>query len=94
VDSTIAPALRSGLARQLGVWPGYPQSLADLPGFGSRRLDAAQQPSGARLLADQLFTLPTHSLLDEASLHDLGELLARACRGIGKSPLTNLGPRA
>lgn len=81
VDATIAPALRSGLARQLGVWPGYPQSLADLPGFGSRRLDAAQQPSGARLLADQLFTLPTHSLLDKASLYDLEEFVARACRG-------------
>jgi hypothetical protein len=76
VDSATVPALRSARARQLGVWPGYPKSLADLPGFGSRRLDASQQPSGARLLADRLFTLPTHSLLDETSLNGLGHLLA------------------
>jgi len=46
--------------RSLGVMPGYPLALADLPGFGELRGNRADDFSGARLLADRLATIPTH----------------------------------
>jgi dTDP-4-amino-4,6-dideoxygalactose transaminase len=52
-------------ARSLGIAPGYPTSLADLEGFGSRRADAGSLVQGARSLAGRLVTLPTHGWLRE-----------------------------
>jgi len=49
--------------RRLGIMPGYPISLADLPGFNDRVLNAGENFSGSRALAQRLVTLPTHSSL-------------------------------
>jgi dTDP-4-amino-4,6-dideoxygalactose transaminase len=55
-------------ARALGIYPGYPLVLGDLPGF-SRRLVVAEAPiRGARTLARELVTLPTHGALERADL--------------------------
>ncbi|MCH7490996.1 MAG: DegT/DnrJ/EryC1/StrS family aminotransferase [Gemmatimonadetes bacterium] len=59
---------RSSVARRLGVMPGYPQSLVDLPGFGDRCVNHAERFPGARCLAARLFTLPTHGKLTAADL--------------------------
>ena len=58
-------------AKWLGIWAGYPRSLADLAGFGERRVNAAAEFPGARELAERLVTLPTHGRLaprDSAAL--------------------------
>jgi len=80
---------RTDTARVLGVWPGYPKPLPDLAGFGSRRLDPAEATPGARRLAEELLTLPAHSLLDRVSLTRLAELLAAPSGAAtsGKEPL-------
>jgi dTDP-4-amino-4,6-dideoxygalactose transaminase len=54
---------RTSESRRLGIWPSYPQSLADLPGFGERRLNSEEDFRGARTLAERLVTLPMHSQL-------------------------------
>jgi dTDP-4-amino-4,6-dideoxygalactose transaminase len=74
-DSSALARFRTDSARALGVWRGYPRALADLDGFGSRRQDPAETMPGAQMLAQRLFTLPTHGLLDRASLTRLGALL-------------------
>ncbi|HEU5219815.1 MAG TPA: DegT/DnrJ/EryC1/StrS family aminotransferase [Gemmatimonadales bacterium] len=53
-------------ARRLGVMPGYPNSLADLPGFRERVVNRSDPFPGARTLAARLGTLPTHGLLSPA----------------------------
>jgi dTDP-4-amino-4,6-dideoxygalactose transaminase len=78
VDRSALARFWTSSARALGVWPGYPTPLTDLGGFGARRLDPAEPTPGARTLAEQLFTLPTHGLLDRASLAGLAALLAPA----------------
>jgi dTDP-4-amino-4,6-dideoxygalactose transaminase len=55
-------------ARALGIMPGYPAALSDLPGFGDRVLNLNESLPGARLLAERLVTLPVHSLLSERDL--------------------------
>jgi len=77
VDTTALSRFRDERVRSLGVWSGYPTALSDLKGFGSRRLDPEHGTTGARILADQLFTLPTHGLLDDESRRALSVLLAR-----------------
>jgi hypothetical protein len=68
-------------ARRMGVWPSYPKSLADLPGFGDRRVGTRPCP-GARRLAAGLVTLPTHSRLTEDDLRALERMLAAAGDGL------------
>jgi len=51
-----------------GVMQGYPNALADLPGFGARRLNADAEFPGARLLAERLVTLPTHRFVRGAKI--------------------------
>jgi dTDP-4-amino-4,6-dideoxygalactose transaminase len=58
-------------ARSLGIAPGYPTSLADLEGFGSRRADPAGLVQGARSLAGRLVTIPTHGWLREEDTSDI-----------------------
>lgn len=53
---------------RLGVMRGYPRSLADLEGFGSRRMNELQEFPGARLLVDQLATIPTHRFVRSAGV--------------------------
>lgn len=50
----------------LGVTRGYPKALADLEGFGARRLNPADDFPGARRLAERLVTLPTHRFVRSA----------------------------
>jgi dTDP-4-amino-4,6-dideoxygalactose transaminase len=59
-------------ARALGVYPGYPMVLGDLPGFG-RRVVAEVAIPGARELARTLVTLPTHGALTGPDLDRLVE---------------------
>jgi dTDP-4-amino-4,6-dideoxygalactose transaminase len=66
-----------GRARRLGVMPGYPRALADLRGFGGRVGNADWGFPGARMLAERLITLPTHSRLREPDLEALETWLAR-----------------
>jgi len=54
--------------RDLGVMPGYPKALCDLPGFAERTIQTGEGFPGARSLAPRLYTLPTHSRLSDASL--------------------------
>jgi len=67
LQRTAAPARDDYLARS-GVARGYPKSLADLPGFGPRRLNAIDEFRGARLLAERLITLPTHRFVRSAQV--------------------------
>ncbi len=55
-------------ARSLGITTGYPLALCDLAGFRKRILNADCEFPGARLLAQRLITLPTHSWLRAADL--------------------------
>ena len=50
-------------SRALGVMPGYPKVLGELPVAPTRLRDAAARCPGAVELSRSLFTLPTHSLL-------------------------------
>jgi len=63
--------------RALGVMPGYPTSLADLEGFARRLREPERLVPGARTLARQLGTLPTHSRLTETDLKALEWWLTR-----------------
>jgi dTDP-4-amino-4,6-dideoxygalactose transaminase len=66
-----AAAARTTNAHRLGIWPSYPRALADLEGFGDRRLDAGVAVPGARELARRALTLPTHSRLGQGDLETL-----------------------
>jgi dTDP-4-amino-4,6-dideoxygalactose transaminase len=68
---------RTSQARRLGIWPSYPQSLADLPGFGERRLNRDDDFPGARTLAERLVTLPVHSQLRPDDVAALEQWIAR-----------------
>jgi dTDP-4-amino-4,6-dideoxygalactose transaminase len=71
LPESAAAAADGGESRRLGIWPSYPRSLADLPGFGERRLNPQDEVPGARALAQRLVTLPTHGQLQ---VHDLEAL--------------------
>ncbi len=71
------PRVRSPEARRLGVWPGYPKTLADLEGFGERRGNGAGPVVGARELARRLATLPTHTGVGSDELGRLEKWAAR-----------------
>jgi len=70
--------LLTGKSRALGIMPGYPAALCDLAGFGPRVLNASAEFPGARALASDLFTLPTHGRLSEGDLLALEAWLASA----------------
>jgi len=63
----------SRVARRLGIMPGYPLSLADLGPLAARVLNGGAHFPGARLLAAQLVTLPTHGRLRDDDLLRLEE---------------------
>jgi dTDP-4-amino-4,6-dideoxygalactose transaminase len=69
-------------ARRLGIWPSYPRSLADLPGFGERK-KSAETCAGARELAAALVTLPTHGRLQERDLRGLEQLISQDLKTAG-----------
>ncbi len=59
---------RLGGAARLGVARGYPKALVDLDGFGPRIQNPADDFAGARRLACELVTLPTHRWVSETDL--------------------------
>ncbi len=71
------PHARSDAA--LGVMPGYPRPLRELPALQPLVRGTAQTP-GADSLAVNLWTLPTHSLLSDADLVALEGWLRDAAR--------------
>lgn len=60
-----------GRAQRLGILPGYPRALCELPGFRQRVQNREDDFSGARDLAARLVTLPTHSRLSEGDIQAL-----------------------
>ena len=58
----------SRAARRLGIMPSYPRSLADLAPLADRVLNGGARFPGARALAAQLVTLPTHGRLRDDDL--------------------------
>lgn len=64
-------ALTSAAARRLGVSPGYPRTLWELPLAPGRMLRVGSYP-GSSLLSRSLLTLPTHGLV---SLSDFSHIL-------------------
>jgi dTDP-4-amino-4,6-dideoxygalactose transaminase len=56
-------ALAEDRSKRLGVMPGYPKGLAELPVAPTRLRDAGARYPGADELTRSLFTLPTHALL-------------------------------
>lgn len=55
-------------SRALGIEPGYPLALCDLPGFTRASARAGDPLAGARFLAARLVTLPVHSRAVDADL--------------------------
>lgn len=74
-QAAMAPA-----ARRLGIMPGYPASLADLPACRTRCVNAHADFPGTRTLVTCLCTLPTHSRLSERDCQALEAWLAGAER--------------
>jgi hypothetical protein len=81
VPAHAVAASRSAESRRLGIWPSYPRALADLAGFGERRLNPDERFSGARELAVRLVTLPTHRHLHTRDLQALERWIARLAGG-------------
>jgi dTDP-4-amino-4,6-dideoxygalactose transaminase len=52
--------------RSRGVTRGYPGSIAELPGFGARRINAQDEFGGADELVDRLITIPSHRYVRSA----------------------------
>ncbi len=66
-----------------GIAPGYPLSLADLPGFTRASAVPGDELGGARMLAQRLVTLPTHGAVDAAARQRIVRLLGAAGLGGG-----------
>ena len=62
--NTDQKSVLNGSAVQLGITPGYPMPLDQLPGFRDRCVNLADRFPGATLLSKRLITLPTHALLN------------------------------
>lgn len=75
---------RTSESRRLGIWPSYPRSLADLPGFGERLVNSKDDFPGARTLAERLVTLPVHSQLRPRDIAALERWINRV--GMRKEP--------
>jgi len=65
------PLVDQPAARRLGVMPGYPKPLSELPSFGARCVNREADFPGSRLLAERLCTLPTHGRLGARDLERL-----------------------
>jgi dTDP-4-amino-4,6-dideoxygalactose transaminase len=63
-----ADSVLIGYHVRAGVMRGYPKALADLPGFGNRRLNIEAEFPGARILAERLITIPTHRFVRSAKV--------------------------
>jgi perosamine synthetase len=74
-------------ARALGIAPGYPHPLSELPAVRERLVSWAQDHAcpGAWSLAHRLVTLPTHSLLTMEDRRRVAELVERYAERWGGS---------
>lgn len=79
IGAAMGPRLaEDAAARALGIMPGYPGTLAELPGFAERVRNTGVRIPGARELAARLGTVPTHGLLGGGDLRRLEEWLVAA----------------
>lgn len=69
-------ALRKTRAPDLGAAPGYPAPLRNLAALRGLLTDVEPIIHGAELLARELVTLPTHSLLSERETQELVRIIA------------------
>ena len=69
---------RPSRAIALGIGRSYPSVLADLPQLAARREGPSETFPGARTLVNELFTVPTHSLLSAEDLAAIRETLRQA----------------
>lgn len=69
-------ALRKTDAPGLGAAPGYPAPLGDLPALRKLRTDVGRTRPGAEVLARELVTLPTHSLVSEREMRELARIVS------------------
>lgn len=67
--------VRQSEAPRMGAAPGYPSTLADIPALRPLRLGRAVPLPGAELLARDLFTLPTHSLVSHSEADRLAGIV-------------------
>ncbi|HSG47069.1 MAG TPA: DegT/DnrJ/EryC1/StrS family aminotransferase [Longimicrobiales bacterium] len=65
-------------AKRHGVARGYPTALPDLAQIASRMAPAANETPGARILAERLVTLPTHSLVRDRDMERICAVLEAA----------------
>lgn len=70
--------LAGGSGEALGLMPGYPRPLGELPGFRSRVRNRDQGFPGAGELARCLLTIPTHGLLSPRDLERIAEWVENA----------------
>jgi len=78
-DSVRRREVEAPAVRRLGIMPGYPGTLAELPGFRGRCEGVGRYP-GAERLRDSLCTLPVHSRLTAS---DLAAVARWVVRGVG-----------
>jgi dTDP-4-amino-4,6-dideoxygalactose transaminase len=69
-------AVRAAGAQRLGAAPTYPTTLQELTALAPQLVTAPGDLPGARLLARELVTLPTHSRVTDPERRRLVELLA------------------
>ena len=77
-ENNAREVLLSRKAVKLGIAPGYPLPLVRLPGFAQHCVNADEAFPGADLLAERLFTLPTHERLSDRDVSGLQRWLADA----------------
>ena len=68
----------TGEGQRLGIRGAYPRLLPDLTELRGQLVFPTSDYPGGRQLLQRLLTLPTHSLLREADLRDIGRLVRRA----------------
>lgn len=71
------PELRKTDALRLGAAPGYPAPLVDLHPLKDLLDDTEASIPGAILLARELVTLPTHSLVSRREIEELVRIVSR-----------------
>jgi dTDP-4-amino-4,6-dideoxygalactose transaminase len=67
---------KSAVARRLGIAPGYPSTLGQLPALSDRLVGSRRSWPGAETLVRDLLTLPTHALLSRGDRERIIQFLA------------------
>lgn len=86
-SSRCAQRLQGSSAETLGVMPGYPKPLNRLPALRDRCQNPSHSVLGAETLTRQLFTLPTHSRVDDRDRQGFAELLRSVDAAGSTSPV-------